>query len=82
MAEEAAWKFVKEKGIDMVSINPSIVIGPFVQPSLNYGASVILSLINDLKSALTNFSLISGFQYTFIHMHTLVFGVYAFHFFP
>lgn len=47
MAEEAAWKFVKEKGIDMVSINPSIVIGPFVQPSLNYGASVILSLINE-----------------------------------
>lgn len=47
MAEEAAWKFVKEKGINMVSINPSIVIGPFVQPSLNYGASVILSLINE-----------------------------------
>jgi len=72
MAEAAAWKFVEEKGIDMVSINPAIVIGPFVQQSLNYGASVILGLINGLKSEPINFLLISGFQYSFTHMHICI----------
>lgn len=47
MAEEAAWKLAKEKGIDMVSINPAVVIGPFYQPSLNFGASLMLNLINE-----------------------------------
>ncbi|CAB4309145.1 unnamed protein product [Prunus armeniaca] len=35
LAEDAAWKFVKEKGIDMVTINPAMVIGPLLQPTLN-----------------------------------------------
>ncbi|KAL5543465.1 hypothetical protein UlMin_007249, partial [Ulmus minor] len=28
LAEEAAWKFAKENGIDLVTINPGLVIGP------------------------------------------------------
>ncbi|CAN1263927.1 Phenylacetaldehyde reductase [Linum perenne] len=35
LAEEAAWKFAKEKGMDLVSINPAMVIGPLLQPTLN-----------------------------------------------
>ncbi|KAF2319622.1 hypothetical protein GH714_017657 [Hevea brasiliensis] len=35
LAEEAAWKFTKENGIDMVAINPGLVIGPLLQPTLN-----------------------------------------------
>uniref|UniRef100_A0A803KM84 NAD-dependent epimerase/dehydratase domain-containing protein n=1 Tax=Chenopodium quinoa TaxID=63459 RepID=A0A803KM84_CHEQI len=46
LAEEAAWKFVKEKGIDMVSINPAVVIGPLLQPTLNTSAAVIVSLFD------------------------------------
>lgn len=46
LAEDAAWKFVKEKGIDMVVINPSLVIGPLLQPTLNTSSSVLLNLIN------------------------------------
>ncbi|BBG96412.1 hypothetical protein Prudu_005207 [Prunus dulcis] len=34
-AEEAAWKFAEGNGIDLVTINPSYVIGPLLQPSLN-----------------------------------------------
>lgn len=34
LAEESAWKFAKENGIDMVSVNPGVVIGPLLQPSL------------------------------------------------
>ncbi|RVW18243.1 Cinnamoyl-CoA reductase 1 [Vitis vinifera] len=46
LAEDAAWKFAKEKGIDMVTINPAMVIGPLLQPTLNTSAAAILNLIN------------------------------------
>lgn len=37
---------MKEKGIDMVTINPGMVIGPLLQPTLNSSAAEILNLIN------------------------------------
>ncbi|KAJ0849045.1 putative cinnamyl-alcohol dehydrogenase [Helianthus annuus] len=46
LAEEAAWKYVKEKAIDMVTINPAMVIGPLLQPTLNTSARAIFNLIN------------------------------------
>ncbi|CAL5423793.1 unnamed protein product [Camellia sinensis] len=46
LAEDAGWKFTKEKGIDMVVINPSVVVGPLLQPTLNSSAAAILELIN------------------------------------
>jgi len=46
LAEEAAWKFAKENGIDIVTINPAMVIGPLLQPTLNTSAAAILNLIN------------------------------------
>lgn len=50
LAEEAAWKFAKEKGLDMVTVNPAMVIGPLLQPTLNTSAAAILSLINGKKN--------------------------------
>ncbi|XP_043691621.1 phenylacetaldehyde reductase-like [Telopea speciosissima] len=44
LAEEAAWKFVKENGLDMITINPALVIGPLLQPTLNTSAEAILNL--------------------------------------
>ncbi|XP_062174161.1 phenylacetaldehyde reductase-like isoform X1 [Alnus glutinosa] len=46
LAEEAAWKFAKEYGIDMVVINPGLVIGPLLQPTLNSSAESVLKLVN------------------------------------
>ncbi|KAB1226401.1 Cinnamoyl-CoA reductase 1 [Morella rubra] len=46
LAEEAAWKFSKEEGLDMVAINPAMVIGPLLQPMLNTSAGVISNLAN------------------------------------
>ena len=46
LAEDAAWKFAKEKAIDIVTINPTVVIGPLLQPTLNTSAGAILNLIN------------------------------------
>ncbi|KAI3449978.1 hypothetical protein Pfo_006643 [Paulownia fortunei] len=50
VAEDAAWKFVKEKGIDMVAINPAMVIGPLLQPTLNTSSAAILNLINGAET--------------------------------
>ncbi|KAH9296101.1 hypothetical protein KI387_039689, partial [Taxus chinensis] len=46
LAEETAWKIAKEKGIDIVTINPAMVVGPLLQPTLNTSCAVILQLMN------------------------------------
>lgn len=48
LAEEAAWKFAKENGIDLVAMNPGWVIGPFLQPTLNTSAEPFLKLVNGI----------------------------------
>ncbi|PHU29449.1 hypothetical protein BC332_01542 [Capsicum chinense] len=61
LAEDAAWKFVKDKAFDMVTINPEMVIGSLLQPTLNTSCGTILHLLNgmpDLKAA--DLSLISS----------------------
>ena len=45
LAEEAAWKFSEENRINMVAINPGLVIGPLLQPTLNASVKPILNLI-------------------------------------
>ncbi|KAM3686448.1 hypothetical protein ACJW30_10G003600 [Castanea mollissima] len=50
LAEVAAWKFVKENAIDMVTINPGFVIGPLLQPTLNTSVEPILKLVNGAKT--------------------------------
>ncbi|KAL6129730.1 hypothetical protein ACLB2K_073079 [Fragaria x ananassa] len=46
LAEEAAWRFAKEKGIDIITINPGLVIGPLLQPTLNTSVEKILNLVD------------------------------------
>ncbi|KAJ3703867.1 hypothetical protein LUZ61_007572 [Rhynchospora tenuis] len=50
LQEEAAWKFSKENGLDLVVINPGTVIGPLLQPTLNFGCTLIYNLINGSKT--------------------------------
>ncbi|KAE9615803.1 hypothetical protein Lal_00017353 [Lupinus albus] len=50
LAEDAAWKFAKENNIDIVTINPAMVIGPLLQPSLNTSAAAVLNLINGAET--------------------------------
>lgn len=40
LAEKSAWDFAKEKGLDVVVVNPGTVMGPVISPKLN--ASMIL----------------------------------------
>ena len=39
MAEQAAWKEAEERGVDLVAVNPVLVLGPLLQPTVN--ASII-----------------------------------------
>ncbi|XP_022769978.1 tetraketide alpha-pyrone reductase 1-like [Durio zibethinus] len=45
LAEEAAWRFAKDNGIDLITIHPGMVFGPLLQPALNSSSEVILNLI-------------------------------------
>ncbi|KAL3622013.1 hypothetical protein CASFOL_034209 [Castilleja foliolosa] len=50
LAEEASWNFAKEKGIDLVVVNPALVIGPLLQPTLNTSSAVILNLLKGAET--------------------------------
>ncbi|KAL6996716.1 NADPH-cytochrome p450 reductase [Sarracenia purpurea var. burkii] len=46
MAEQAAWEVAKEKGVDLVVVNPVLVLGPLLQPILNASTIHILKYLN------------------------------------
>lgn len=46
MAENAAWKFAKENGLDMVVMNPGFIIGPLLQPTLNFSVEIVVDIMN------------------------------------
>ncbi|KAL3732672.1 hypothetical protein ACJRO7_029339 [Eucalyptus globulus] len=50
LAEKAAWESAKENEIDLVTINPGIVIGPLLQPTVNLSVEVILNFVNGAQT--------------------------------
>ncbi|XP_062118030.1 phenylacetaldehyde reductase-like [Humulus lupulus] len=50
LAEEAAWKFAEENGIDLVSINPGFVMGPMLPPTLNVTMEFVHNLLNGAQT--------------------------------
>ncbi|GMI92353.1 hypothetical protein like AT1G51410 [Hibiscus trionum] len=50
IAEDSAWTFAKEKELDLIVINPAMVIGPLLQPTLNTSAAAVLSLIKGAQT--------------------------------
>ncbi|XP_050127990.1 bifunctional dihydroflavonol 4-reductase/flavanone 4-reductase [Malus sylvestris] len=66
LAEQAAWKYAKENNIDFVTIIPTLVIGPFLMPSMPP------SLITGLSPILRNeshYGIIKQGQY--VHLDDL-----------
>lgn len=41
MAEGAAWKYAKKKGLEMAVVNPALVIAPLLQPTLNSTEAIL-----------------------------------------
>lgn len=46
LSENAVWQFAKDNGIDMVVLNPGFIIGPLLQPTLNFSVELIVDFIN------------------------------------
>ncbi|XP_051123639.1 phenylacetaldehyde reductase-like [Andrographis paniculata] len=59
LAEKAAWDFAKSNGIDLVVINPGLVIGRCLQPTLNYTFNYFISLITQGNSTTGAFGFIN-----------------------
>ncbi|XP_049350271.1 phenylacetaldehyde reductase-like [Solanum verrucosum] len=51
LAEEAAWEFAKQNGIDLIALHPVLVTGPFLQPTLNFSSEAMLNFITQGKEA-------------------------------
>ncbi|KAH9709633.1 Epimerase domain-containing protein [Citrus sinensis] len=54
LAEQEAWRFAKESGIDLVKIHLGFTFGTFLQPNLNLYVKLILNLINTLEVSTAN----------------------------
>ncbi|MCO5555378.1 hypothetical protein L7F22_008924 [Adiantum nelumboides] len=53
-AEMEAWNLAKAHGLDLVTINPALVVGHLLQPTLNTSSGAILKLLNGSTSAYAN----------------------------
>ncbi|KAL8547750.1 hypothetical protein ACS0TY_007179 [Phlomoides rotata] len=53
MAEEAAGKFAEENGLDLIVMNPGLVIGPLVQPTVNVSIELFLDIIKGKEISYT-----------------------------
>ncbi|CAL5093979.1 unnamed protein product [Urochloa decumbens] len=46
LAEKAAWDFAAEEGLQLVVLNPGLVLGPFLTPSVNASLNWFLQLLS------------------------------------
>ncbi|KAM1157992.1 hypothetical protein ACFX1X_028848 [Malus domestica] len=54
LAEETAWKFAKGNGIDLVSLNPGLTIGPLLQPTLNFSVELLRNFMSGTPTTFSN----------------------------
>ncbi|XP_058075098.1 phenylacetaldehyde reductase-like [Magnolia sinica] len=45
LAEKAAWEFAKEKGLDVVVVNPGVVMGPILPPAIGASMGILIRLL-------------------------------------
>ncbi|XP_057724532.1 phenylacetaldehyde reductase-like [Arachis stenosperma] len=55
LAEKAAWDFAKEKGLDVVVVNPGTVMGPVISPRLNASMIMLVRLLEGCDETYENF---------------------------
>jgi cinnamoyl-CoA reductase len=46
LAEQAAWDFVKGKNFELVVINPVLVVGTVLQPSMNESSEIVAQYLS------------------------------------
>ncbi|MCO5554718.1 hypothetical protein L7F22_008252 [Adiantum nelumboides] len=55
LSEKAAFQYAKEKGLDLVSILPSVVGGPFMTPYLPDSVSLCMSCMKEMPEWMVSF---------------------------
>ncbi|KAM1369192.1 hypothetical protein ACFX2F_039813 [Malus domestica] len=55
LAEEAGWKFAEANGIDMVSMNPGLCIGPLLNPTLMTSVEQLLNVMSGTPTPFLNY---------------------------
>ncbi|KAM1026871.1 hypothetical protein FF1_039701 [Malus domestica] len=55
LAEEAGWKFAEGNGIDMVSMNPGLCIGPLLNPTLMTSVEQLLNVMSGTPTPFLNY---------------------------
>eukprot|EP01104_Vermistella_antarctica_P020345 TRINITY_DN8677_c0_g1_i1.p1 TRINITY_DN8677_c0_g1~~TRINITY_DN8677_c0_g1_i1.p1 ORF type:complete len:333 (+),score=52.33 TRINITY_DN8677_c0_g1_i1:105-1103(+) len=56
LAERAAWSFMNEhesSSFDLVTVNPTLVIGPLLQPSLNTSSQIVLEYLTGKRNKIS-----------------------------
>ncbi|CAN1835579.1 Dihydroflavonol 4-reductase [Linum perenne] len=66
LAEKEAWKYAKENKLDFISIIPTLVVGPFIMPSMPPSLITALSLITGNEA---HYSIIQNGH--FVHLDDL-----------
>ncbi|KAK1388675.1 Cinnamoyl-CoA reductase [Heracleum sosnowskyi] len=54
IAENKAWDYAKNTGLNLVTVCPSVVIGPMLQSTLNASTSFLLEFMKDTKATVEN----------------------------
>eukprot|EP00268_Persea_americana_P034250 TRINITY_DN3391_c0_g1_i3.p1 TRINITY_DN3391_c0_g1~~TRINITY_DN3391_c0_g1_i3.p1 ORF type:complete len:200 (+),score=26.98 TRINITY_DN3391_c0_g1_i3:884-1483(+) len=54
VAERAGWEDAKERGVDLVVVNPALVLGPFLQPTVNASIVHILKYLTGSAKSYAN----------------------------
>ncbi|KAK7284065.1 hypothetical protein RIF29_13816 [Crotalaria pallida] len=54
LPEEAAWDEAKKRGVDFVSMNPVLVLGPLLQPTLNASTIHVLKYLTSSAKTYVN----------------------------
>ncbi|KAM7267735.1 hypothetical protein ACFE04_009901 [Oxalis oulophora] len=68
LAEEAAWKFAKENGIDLVTIHPGFVIGPMLHPTLHMTAEMFVNIINGSGTSYEHYRFVDVRDVAYAHI--------------
>ncbi|XP_027329538.1 dihydroflavonol 4-reductase-like [Abrus precatorius] len=69
LAEKEAWKFAKEHGMDLITIIPPLVVGPFLMPTMPHSLITALSPIAGNEA---HYSIIKQGQ--FVHVDDLCYA--------
>ncbi|CAN6556392.1 unnamed protein product [Malus baccata var. baccata] len=73
LAEKAAWEFAKEKGLDVVVVKPSTVMGPVISPRLNASMLMLVRLLDGCTETYEDF-LVGSFHFKDVaRAHILVY---------